>query len=604
MKNIFKRMGGAMLTLAFLSIMFISCSDNEDNRAYESAKIVGVKIDNELFTPSEAPEGETKIVVPAGRDLSKVKLQILVANGDVIDFTNNSEYDCRKPMSISIQGNNGTKVDTKLRIQSAPKLVSFIIKGMTIPNTDIYESNNSLIVQVPKDTNLTGLEVTMEFSNGILVDFENGKPLDYTDPRTFKLKGVDDETIYPYNLIITTETVGPAVINSIVVNGIETDSIVVKDNKLIPYVPSMMTYTSVDIELSVGFGNKIDPSFSGKGLNLMTGNNKVKVTGTNGIETEFTIGVPQWSFKPLFAKKYTTLKNELGYKDNDLCAVGFSGNSLLAGSYTVTRAPIYFDFSGQKQGSLNETGVDPTGYGFRKFATDDKGAVLVLSLGMSDKEQWVYKYDNINDQGKEYLSFSKASLGVSYSPRSAGISIMGSLDGDATIVIPMAQQTDIFVWKVTGGVLNSTPQKYSFPYTGTSYYWSIIPMPIGMTGYLGFATTNNSAFSNGIVCLDANMGETQKLTGMVTTDGKVIKYKERVFLAYTAHSNNKGIMRICDITDGQLDSYKNPVFEQVMEETGGNTNATMDADFTIIDGKLYAAFACTNIGLSLYCFDK
>ena len=597
-------MSGMMLVLAFLSITFISCSDDDDNRAYESAKIVGVKVDNELFTPSSSAEGETKIVVPAGRDLSKVKLQILVANGDVIGFTNDLEYDCRKPMPISIQGNDGTKVETKLRIQSAPKLVSFIIKGMTIPNTDIYESSNSLIVQVPEDTDLTALEVTMEFANGTLLDFENGKSLDYTDPRTFKLKGVDDETIYPYDLVITTETVGPAVINSITVNGIETDSVVAKDGKLIPYIPSMMSYTSVDIDLSVGFGNKIDPNFNGKGLNLMSGDNKVKVTGTNGIETEFTIGIPQWSFKPLFAKKYTTLKNELGYGDNDLCAVGFSGTNLLAGSYTVTKAPIYFDFSGQKQGSLNETGVDPTGYGFRKFATDDKGAALVLSLGISAGEQWVYKYNNISSQGEKYISFSKASLGVSYNPRSAGISIVGSLDGDATIIIPMAQQTDIFVWKVSGGVLNSTPQKYSFPYTGTSYYWSVVPMPVGMSGYVGFATTNNSAFPNGIVCLDANMGETQKLTGMVTTDGKVIKYKERVFLAYTAHSNSKGVMRICDITDGQLDSYKNPIFEQVMEETGGNGNATMDADFTIIDGKLYAAFACTNIGLSLYCFDK
>lgn len=598
------RISGAVLMLTLLSILFISCSEDEDNRAYESAKIVGVKIDNELFTPSAIAEGETKIIVPAGRDLSKVKLQVLVANGDVIGFANNSEYDCRKPISLSIQGSDGTKVDTKLRIQSAPKLVSFIIKGMTIPNTDIYESSNSLIVQVPKNTDLTGLEVTMEFSNGTFVDFENGKSLDYTNPRNFTLKGIDDETIYPYDLIITTETVGPAVINSIVVNGIMTDSIVVKDKKLIPYLPSMMSCSSVDIELNVGFGNKIDPGFNGKGLNLMTGDNKVKVTGTNGVETEFIIGIPQWSFMPLFAKKYTTLKNELGYKDNDLCAVGFSGNNLLAGSYTVTKAPIYFDFSGHKAGELNVTGVDPTGYGFRKFATDDKGAALALSLGMSAGEQWVYKYNSVSAQGEKYISFSKASLGVSYNPRSAGISIVGSLDGDATIIIPMAQQTDIFVWKVTGGVLNSTPKKYSFPYTGTSFYWSVVPMPIGMTGFIGFATTNNSAFPNGIVCLDANMVETQKLTGMITTDGKVIKYKERIFLAYTAHSNSKGVMRICDITDGQLDSYKNPIFEQLMEETGSNGNATMDADFTVIDGKLYAAFACTNIGLYLYCFDK
>ena len=34
--------------------------------------------------------------------------------------------------------------------------------------------------------------------------------LDYTNPRSFKIKGVDEETIYTYEFIITTEEVGPA----------------------------------------------------------------------------------------------------------------------------------------------------------------------------------------------------------------------------------------------------------------------------------------------------------------------------------------------------------------------------------------------------------
>ncbi len=32
-----------------------------------------------------------------------------------------------------------------------------------------------------------------------------------------------------------------------------------------------------------------------------------------------------------------------------------------------------------------------------------------------------------------------------------------------------------------------------------------------------------------------------------------------------------------------------------MKVEGGNDNATMDADMVVIDGKLYVAFACTNL---------
>lgn len=599
MKTIKALMGGMIGMIAIFSLILFSCSDNEESRAYEGVQIVGVKVNNELFTP-EYKEGETKIVIPAGRDLTKAKLQILVANGEVVNFTNEAEYDCRKPLMIAMKGYDGSNVETKLRIQSAPKLVSFVIEGLTVGNEDIHISNSSLIVQVPKTTNLTALKVTMEFSNGTLTNFENGKATNYTNPTSFQVMGVDGETMYPYDFIITTETVGPASVKAMKINGVMTDSVVNKTNNLTAYVPSLQNFTAVDVELTVGFGNKVDATFTGKGLNLMKGDNKVKVTGTNGVVTEFTIGVPQLSFKPLFAKKYS----DLGISANDLCAVGFSGQYVLATNYTsASKAPIYFNFAGEKQGTLNVTGADNSN--LRKLATDDKGAILGLSLGMSAGEQWVYKWDNITGQGQKYISFSKASLGVDYSPRSAGINISGSLDGNAVITIGMAQKTDIFVWTVTGGVLNPTPQKFSFPYTGTSYYWSVVPMPIGMDGYLGMATTNNAAFNNGILCLSKTMGETQKLTGFVTTDGKTIKYKDRIYLAFTVYANNTtGIMRICDITDGQLASFKTPIFDQKMEETGANGNATMDADMTIIDGKLYVTFASTSHGLYLYCFDK
>ena len=600
-KNISNTWNGILLFMAmFLGMMVTSCSEDDDNRTFETARIVGVRIDNELFTPSTSTETETIVDVPAGRDLSNVKLHLLVANGTLENFVNEMEYDCRKPIPVTINGYDGSVVQTKLRIKSAPKLLSFVIKGMIIPAEDIHENASQLIVQVPKGTDLTALEVTMEFANGILQDFENGIVKDYTNPCKFNIIGVDGETVYPYELIITTEPVGPASISAIIVNGIASDSVVTVDNVVTAYIPSLMDFSVADVELKVGFGNTIDENFTGKGLNLLTGDNKVSVTGTNGIATEFSIATPQLSFKPRFAKAYS----ELGFAANDLCAVGFSGQYLLASNYTSSaKTPMYYTFEGDQAGQISANGVNPTGYGFRKFATDDDGKILALSLGMSSGEQWIYKWDHVEGQGSEYISFSKASLGVDYDPRAAGINVSGSLDGDATIMMTIAQKTDIFIWTVSGGVLDPTPKKYAFPISGTSYYWSICcAMPAGKNGYLGFAATSQMD-NSGVVCMSDMMSETQRFSGMSTTDGKTISHNGRDYLAFVSHNNDKGTMWICDITDGQLASYEHPIFKRVMDVTGANGNATMDADMIVIDGKLYVAFACTNLGLYLYEFE-
>lgn len=594
--------GYGRLTYLFLAlILWIACSDDETGRKYEAVKIAGVKIDNVLYLPVYT-ETETRVDVPAGKDLSNVKVQLLVVNGNLSGFRNNAGYDCRKPMDLVLDGYDGTRATTRLRVVSAPKLSSFLIEGVQVENDAIHTGDGSLIVQVPATTDLTALKVTMEFLNGTFVDFENDRPLDYTQPQRFTLLGSDGESTYSYEFVITTDAVGPASVKEMVIGGVRTDSVVADRTTLIPYLPALLDFTSVDIALSVGFGNKIDEAFTGRGLNLLNGENTVKVTGSNGVTTEFTIATPQLSFAPLFAKTYAQLQPD-GFQANDLTAVGFSGRYLVAANYTsASKTPVYFDLRGDREGSLDAAGVDPTGYGFRKFAVDDRGSILAVSLGMSAGEQWVYRWDAVDGKGKQYLSFSKATLGTDYNPRAAGINLAGSLDGDAVITLTMAQQPDIFVWTVRNGVLDPTPKKYAFPYPGTSYYWSVEPLPPATGGFIGFATTNNADFGSGLIGLGPKMTETFKQTGRTVTDGSVRICNGRTYLAYTAHDGEKAEMFLYDITDGQPASYRHPVFRRTMESSGGNGNATMDAALTVIDGKMYAAFACTNIGLYLYRF--
>ena len=141
--------------------------------------------------------------------------------------------------------------------------------------------------------------------------------------------------------------------------------------------------------------------------------------------------------------------------------------------------PNFYSLAGVQQGVLNRTGV-VLRHSLRKIATDSKGVILGVDLGISTLAQTIYRWDNVNAVATPYITYSSASLGLGTTAfRSSGINISGSLDGDAIITVGLAQRADVFVWRVTGGVLDPNPTRLTHPFTSTGFYWSAEPMPIG-----------------------------------------------------------------------------------------------------------------------------
>ncbi|WP_304068203.1 hypothetical protein [Pedobacter glucosidilyticus] len=589
--------------LLLVMIAFSACEKKDElDRLYEGAKIVGVKVDGQLYLPTYT-NNDVLVTVPAGRDLSKAKVQVLVANGNLQNFNNDEIMDVRKPLPLTLLGSDGERLDVVLKIQSPPSLSNLIVEGLTIPASNIFFSANSLIVQVPENTNLTNLKVTLGFVNGTLQDFTNGVAADYTNPRTFRILGVDESTIYNYDFIITSEEVGPASVRSMTINGIATDSVVVvAPSTLVPYVKGLTDFSNSTVTISAGFGNRIDPTFTGTNLNLLTGTSKVKITGTDGIEKEFTIGVPKLSLTPIFERSYASF----GFPINDLTGVAISGNNIIVPNYSATPptvvGPNYYNLAGVQQGVLNRTGTTIAN-SIRKIATDSKGVILSVSLGLTTADQFIYKWDNVTSAPVPYITYSSASLGLGATAfRAAGINVQGSLDGNAIITVGRAQSTDVFVWTVTGGVLNPTPTKLTHPIASPGFYFSLEPMPIGTSGYIGTLT---SAAFNGIVSLTGTLGEISRVPSTQTTDAKVFRHNGRTYLAYTVFVPNRGAaFRVSDITDNQLASIQNPIMDVLMPSTQANGNLTMDADMAIINGKLHAVFVCTNIGMRFYQLEQ
>lgn len=599
MENIhIKRFCSKIMLMFALGLLMTSCKkDKVDTRSFEAVKIVGVKVNGKLFLPKYS--GQSVIVtLPAGKDLSSLNLQLLVANGVLVGFENNSEYDCRKPLKIDVKGSDGSHSEVTLMIQSPPDLASLIIEGLTIQPDDIHFTQGSLIVQVPDGTDLSNLSVTMEFLNGTLTNFKNGEAADYSKPISLTLLGVDEETQYTYDLIITTQEVGPAAVLAMTINGIPTDSVaLVGSDTLIPYLQGLTDFSKADVGLETGFGNRVDPSFSGKGLNLLSGDNEVKVTGTDGAEVKFIIARPRLSLDPVLDKSY----DQFGFGANDMAGVAFSGDHVVISNYTAVSptvvGPNYYDLTGNQIGVLDKSGV-VVAHSLRKLASDDNGKLLVVSLGITADQQTIYKWDNLTASPVPFITYSKSTLGINGNMRAAGINITGDLDKDAIITVGYAKHSEVFVWKVHNGVVDNTPTKLTVPYNAPSYYYSVEPMPIGTDGYIG--AINGNDFS-GIALLTNTLDADLQLSGIITSDCKVKKYKGRIYLAYTAYVSGKGaIFRICDITDREASSFRNPIFEKWMVSNQPNGNGTMDADMTVINGKLYALFACTNIGLQVY----
>lgn len=604
----------SILLCLFIGLLhFSSCQVEEtDNRTFEAAKIVALKLDGKLYTITNDGSNEAKVVLQPGVSLNAIKTEVLVANGSLTDFENNVEHDFTNPVEVTINGEDGNTTKWKIIIQSPPKLNYLEIIGMTISQEKVHFGKTTIIVEVPKGTDVSNLVVNYTWLNGTMTNYTNGTTKDYTvslpNKPLFKLEvlGVDGISKYYYDVIFTSEPVGPATIQSLVINNIYTTQIILVDaakNIVQPVLPTLTILNSASVKINAGFGNIIDPNFTGSNIDMLKGF-KVKITGTNGVETEFTVKNALVDPQIVFGKTHAQL--QLG-ADAGTSAAFSNGNVLLAehskvAGATATYGINAYDLSGNYIKGLSKTGTNFDNgavTGIRKMATDINGKILGVQLGAGATTSSVlkiFKWNSVTDAAPTaYITYTGASLGLAYGPRAAGINISGSLDGDAVITVGMAQKTDVIVWTVTGGVINPTPTIKAYNYTGTGFYFSIEPND---SGFVGIAAGTNF---NGLNFLSNSMIESAKLNGIPTSDGKVFTYKGRKYLAVVIiPGDNKAIYRIFDITDSSQYSLENPIMNIVAPTAAANVNKTMDADFAIIKGTLHVLFNATNYGVAVY----
>jgi len=596
------------------SILLCKCSDKTDERLFQAPQIVGIVINDVLYLPNNANNVAT-VVLPAGTDLTNVKVGILATNCTIQNFSDNTQMDASKPLKLTLNGQDGSLNDWTVQIQSPPKLSSLIIEGLVIDPSKIFFGATSLVVQVPEGTDLSALKVSLEFINGTLQDFTNEQPVNYTNtdlnPIVIHVLGVDGTTVYPYQFVITTKPVGPASIESMTINGLPTDSVMVTDsvnNIVTPYVHGLTDFSSTSLTLVAGFGNTIDPSFTGQGLNLLTGKPTVKITGSDGIQVTFTIETPQVSVPA----SCTVLQSSIpGTNNTSIRGAALSGmNIVLSAQNSGVGCGYVYDFTGAQQTSINVATSPAPLWGLHKVASDDEGVLLFSDLGLSTGTQTVFKCDNVTGALSPYIQFSGASIGSSTSSfRNGDIKVQGKLSGNALVTLTAANTNEVYVWTVTGGTLNQTPTKYTSPYS-FSNYWSVTPTTSdpSTTKYI---TTGAGSTFNGLTYA-SNPGAGTSLTSAFEisnsnlTECAVTTFNGRTYMAYTYLVGNGVGVQLClfDITDGNTDVFKAPIMNIRWSDINASIgNSTMAADIKVINGKLYVLYMQTSVGFKVFCLN-
>lgn len=606
-----------LLLIGISSMLLSSCQDdNNDNKIWEPVSIGAVYINGGMVS-LDANDGKlypdrnsyltnydsVTINMKWGTDVTKLKMRLTPINGELIDFPTDVATDYTLPRTIRVKSFNGMEHAIYMRVISRPLLTDFFIDGIILPQEDIHFNEKSIIVQVPKGTDLTQLKVTMGFLNGKVSGFENGKVMDYTNPHSLTITGIDG-TIYPYTLTITDKPVGPASIMSVTANGVTSDDVTIDDkgNVQINY-STLLDFSNANFTIIPGFGNQILNYTNGSTINLYDGL-KVSIRGMDDVVKDFTILPAKVKPTLMFSK----VPADFGFGADGGASLCFSGNYIVIPSHNGTAQGInYYSLNGDKVGNLTlPSGVDwGAVMGIRKVASDDKGVILGINLAAtSNKEENlqisynIYKWNSPTDANPVvYCSYKPSDLGLT-NTRNCGINIQGSLDGNAVITVPMSASKIVLKWTIQGGNLVSPiPEKVTvdIPYNFGNY--SAIEQYPGKSNTLVGAVIGSGfnglrVFTNGATSLTVNTPQ--------TTDLRVKTIGERTYLAHCTFGS--GIHTLClrDVTDNNNGYSYNMLWSGATIPTAANGNATNDADISFINGKWYAAYIGTNGGVTCY----
>ncbi len=239
-----------------------------------------------------------------------------------------------------------------------------------------------------------------------------------------------------------------------------------------------------------------------------------------------------------------------------------------------------------------------------KVTGDDTDNILVSNL--SSAELLVYRIKGIDGEPQEYIRYDTG--GKSYG---RGISIAGSLDSDAIIVMPRFQDTWSFLrWKVTGGVLNPVPEvvdiNCSINEGGWVYNCDIVPTSATDTqadyfvNSYGKLTNSVSGVDRGTVWIEG-AGNTLRCNSAfssanwVRNAGDYVKFNGVGF--YVANSVNSFTwgsddnVYLYDLGDGNLDNIfwqtESGIYGSMAVLAEANGNACADVALKVSDNGYY-----------------
>jgi len=205
----------------------------------------------------DAPGSETQIVgtsivgtVPAGTDVTRMKATFAIhttplwekAEGPASVWlgkdahakefkSGETEIDCTNPVMLytyrKFWGVNHPKTDYMLTVVvlDAPKAD---VEQLTFDGIQarISRKQNTFLVFVDNEVNLTQLKPILKLSPGAKATLESGKEYDFSSPVSFSVTAADDKTTASYRIVVSQRTNDKAVLSDVTIDEIDKDPVI------------------------------------------------------------------------------------------------------------------------------------------------------------------------------------------------------------------------------------------------------------------------------------------------------------------------------------------------------------------------------------------
>lgn len=356
--------------------------------------------------------------------------------------------------------------DEKVIRSSAKSITAFVFDELS-PAVTANISGTSITATVPTGTDLTSLAPDIELSAGATVSPASNAARDFSSPVQYTVTAADGST-QVYTVTVSVNESSAKDISAFVFAGLDPEvEATIDGTNIMATVPFGADLTTLAPTITVSPEATVDPA-SGA-VQDFTEPVVYTVTAEDGTTKEYTVTIMSEVATTMMVSpvvEFTEAKGAVpAYfnADNNESEIAVDDNYIYVHSNN-DRIIVHDITTGAIVDTINakEITVGMENLFLGAIDTDDNGIILGTPFMSGPEKRFpIYRWDDKDAAQEIFIDYTKP-FGYSIG---RNITVVGDLNGDATIYLPMDGSTANMVLKfvVTGGVASNTPELITIP---------------------------------------------------------------------------------------------------------------------------------------------